>query len=61
MLNDDWLDRIVKCPRCHEDVRDGDRIWLDGECLCPNCYNHKRAKYDDLKRQGYEQALKNNK
>lgn len=61
MLNDDWLDRIVKCPKCHEDVRDGDRIWLDGECLCSNCYNYKRAKYDDLKRQGYEQALKNNK
>lgn len=57
----DWLDRIVKCPNCKNDVRDGDRIWLDGDCLCPECYQHKRRKMDDLKKQGYEQALKDNK
>lgn len=57
----DWLDRIVKCPNCKNDVRDGDRIWLDGDCLCPECYQYKRRKIDDLKRQGYEQALKDNK
>lgn len=61
MSNNDWLDRIVKCPNCKQDVRDGDRIWLDGDCLCPECYQHKRNKYDELKRQGYEQALKHNK
>lgn len=57
---DDWLNRIVKCPKCNNDVRDGDRIWLDGECLCPDCYTHKRQRYDELKQQGYEQALKHN-
>ena len=41
---DNWLDRIVKCPKCNNDVRDGDRIWLDGECLCPDCYKYKRQK-----------------
>lgn len=55
---EDWLNKIVKCPWCKQDVRDGDRIWLDGECLCPECYQHKRQKYDDLKRSGYEQAKK---
>lgn len=55
---EDWLNRIVKCPWCKQDVRDGDRIWLDGECLCPECYQHKRQKYDDLKRSGYKQAKK---
>lgn len=58
MSNEDWLERIVQCPICKQDVRDGDRIWLDGECLCPQCYQHKRMKYDELKRQGYEQAKK---
>lgn len=42
---EDWLDEIVKCPWCKKDVRDGDRIWLDGDCLCPQCYEHKRNKY----------------
>lgn len=44
-MNDIYLDRIVKCPWCKKDVRDGDRIWLDGECLCPECYKWKRIKY----------------
>lgn len=44
-----YLDKIVKCPWCKKDVRDGDRIWLDGECLCPMCYQHKRRKYYDKK------------
>lgn len=57
----DWLNKIVKCPNCNNDVRNGDRIWLDGECLCSDCYQHKRNKYDELKRQGYNEALKNNK
>lgn len=61
MMSDNWLDRLVKCPNCKNEVRDGDRIWLDGECLCPDCYQHKRNKYDELKRQGYNEALKNNK
>lgn len=45
---DSYLDKIVQCPKCHKDVRDGDRIWLDGECLCPDCYKHKRQSYDDM-------------
>ena len=45
---DSYLDKIVQCPKCHKDVRDGDRIWLDGECLCPDCYKHKRQAYDDM-------------
>ena len=40
-----YLDRLVECPKCKQLVRDGDRIWLDGECLCPECYQHKRLKY----------------
>lgn len=61
MMSNDWLDKIVKCPNCKQEVRDGDRIWLDGDCLCPECYQHKRRKMDDLKRQGYQEALKGNK
>lgn len=48
MQNEDWLNRIVKCPKCGKDVVDGERIWLDGECLCPACYQHKRMKYDKM-------------
>lgn len=47
MYNEDWLNEIVKCPCCHHDVRDGDRIWLNGECLCPRCYEHKRRMLDN--------------
>lgn len=46
--NDDWLNKIVKCPKCGSEVLDGNRIWLDGECLCPQCYMAKRAKYDNM-------------
>lgn len=42
-----YLNKIVQCPWCKQDVRNGDRIWLDGECLCPQCYKHKRLKYYD--------------
>lgn len=49
METSNYLDKIVKCPWCKEDVRDGDRIWLDGDCLCPECYQHKRNKYDSMK------------
>lgn len=57
MDNYDWLNQIVKCPKCHEDVKDGDRIWLDGECLCPKCYLNKREDYDRI----YKQGLKDGK
>lgn len=40
----DFLDELVECPTCHKKVKDGDRIWLDGECLCPDCYKHKKNK-----------------
>lgn len=53
-----WLDKIVQCPKCHNDVRDGDRIWLDGECLCPECYKHKRQEYDNLIEYGYKKGYK---
>ena len=46
---DSYLNKIVKCPWCKQDVRNGDRIWLDGECLCPECYQHKRRKYYNRK------------
>lgn len=55
---DNFLNRIVQCPKCKEDVKYGDMIWLDGECLCPSCYQHKRDTYDNLIRQGYEKAKK---
>lgn len=51
---DDYLNAIVKCPKCNNPVRDGDRVWLDGECLCPKCYNHKRAIYDSYIAKGYK-------
>lgn len=54
---DDYLNEIKQCPKCHEDVRYGDMIWLDGECLCPECYTYKRQRYDELKKQGYSEAL----
>ena len=53
---DSYLDKIVQCPKCHKDVRDGDTIWLDGECLCPDCYKHKRQSYDDMYKKGYNDA-----
>lgn len=49
---EDFLNRIVQCPKCHQDVRDGARIWLDGECLCPDCYKIKRDTYDRIYEQG---------
>lgn len=55
---DNYLDRIVKCPECGQDVRDGDRIWLNGKCTCPDCYTYERQKLDNIKTQGYNQALK---
>ena len=57
---DNWLDRIVKCPKCNNDVRDGDRIWLNGECLCPQCYTQKRKEMDYSYLRGYEDG-KNSK
>ena len=33
----DWLDELVECPWCGNPVKNGDRIWLDGDCLCPEC------------------------
>ena len=57
-MSDDWLDKIVKCPNCKEDVKNGDMIWLDGECLCPQCYEYKRAKYDALVQKGYDMENK---
>lgn len=53
---EDWLNKTVKCPNCKQDVRDGDRIWLDGDCLCPECYKHKRMKMDSLRQEGYDKA-----
>lgn len=47
----DYLDRVVKCPKCNRDVIYRNMIWLEGECLCPNCYISKRAKLDsEIKR-----------
>ena len=43
----DWLDELVECPWCGNQVKNGDRVWLDGDCLCPECYQHKRHKYYD--------------
>lgn len=45
-MENDILEKIMKCPWCKEDVKYGDMIWLNGDCLCPNCYNHKRAQLD---------------
>ena len=53
---DNYLDEIVKCPKCNNDVRDGDRIWLNGECLCPQCYENKRLTYDKEYQRGYNQC-----
>lgn len=51
------LDEIVKCKKCKQDVRYGDMIWLDSECLCPNCYKYKRTIYDILKKLGFNYAI----
>ena len=53
---DEYLKELKQCPNCKQEVMYGDMIWLNGECLCPSCYQHKRNKYDELKRQGYEEA-----
>lgn len=42
----DYLNALVKCPKCNQLVKDGDRIWLNGECLCPKCYSKKREELD---------------
>ena len=34
----DPLDEIVKCPQCGQDVREGDRIWFNGQATCFDCY-----------------------
>lgn len=52
----DYLDEIVKCPSCKKEVKDGDRIWLDGECLCPACYQHKRNKLTKLQNDSYNEG-----
>lgn len=49
----DFLDELVECPTCHKKVKDGDRIWLDGECLCPDCYKHKRNKITSIQNKAY--------
>lgn len=50
---DSWLDEIVNCPLCGNKVREGDRIWLNGECLCPSCYQMRRNQLDDAYARGY--------
>ena len=45
-IETDYLNALVKCPKCNQLVRDGDRIWLNGECLCPKCYSKKREELD---------------
>ena len=52
----DYLDELVKCPSCKKEVKDGDRIWLDGECLCPACYQHKRNKLVKLQNDSYNEG-----
>ena len=52
----DYLDKIVKCPSCNKEVRDGDRIWLNGECLCPDCYNKKRNELTKLRNDAYNEG-----
>lgn len=49
----DYLNKIVKCPRCNKDVYDGDRIWLNGECLCHHCYREKRNELTNLQNNSY--------
>lgn len=46
-MTDPYLDRVVSCPKCNKDVRYGDMIWLNGECLCPDCYQYKRQELDE--------------
>lgn len=48
-MSTNWLEDIVNCPKCGKPVMEGDRIWLDGECLCPQCYMNKRNKLDKEK------------
>lgn len=57
MYDNSWLDKIVKCPKCHQDVREGDRIWKDGESLCPKCYQDKMLKLYEMYRIGYSDCL----
>lgn len=45
-MHNDYLYEIVNCPRCGKPVMNGDRIWINGECLCPQCYMDKRVKLD---------------
>lgn len=52
----DFLDKLVECPSCHKKVRDGDRIWLNGDCLCPDCYRLKRNKLTELQNKSYNEG-----
>lgn len=52
----DYLDELVQCPSCKKEVRDGDRIWLNGECLCPDCYYRKRNELTKLQNEAYNEG-----
>lgn len=49
--NKDYLETMVRCPECKRQVVNGDRIWLNGECLCPKCYQRKREAIDRERRE----------
>ena len=50
----EYLNKIVKCPICGKDVKEGDRIWLDGLATCPNCYKARREQLDNAYNDGYK-------
>ena len=49
----EYLNKIVKCPICGKDVKEGDRIWLNGLATCPQCYQARRNELDNTYNDGY--------
>ena len=50
----EYLNKIVKCPMCGKEEREGDRIWLDGLAICPQCYKARREQLDNAYNDGYK-------
>lgn len=53
----DPMDEIVECPMCKKEVREGDRIWLNGMATCFECY---RSRYEEYYKKPYKWDIEGN-